>query len=220
MCGRYTVSSAEEVAEAFDVESYPSFGARYNVSPGQVVAVVGHKADGLRRGLALLRWGLVPSWANDPKSGPKPINARSETVLDKPTFRDSFKEKRCLIPSSGFYEWLKAGRVKRPHHIRLKGGGLFAFAGLWDVWKGDEEQVATCCILTTTANELVRPLHDRMPVILTPDQYDPWLRNDTPVDQLQAMLQPYPADQMEVVEVVPLVNKVANDSPELLTPAA
>ncbi len=219
MCGRYTVTSSEEVREFFGVYDGPVLTPRYNVAPSQVVAVVGLKPDG-RRGLALLRWGLVPRWASDPKSGPRPINARAETVLDKPTFRDAFRSRRCLLPADGFFEWQKSNGVKKPFHIRMKCGGLFAFAGLWDVWQSGDEKLATCCILTTEANELVRPLHDRMPVIAPKDEYGRWLDPQTPVAELRAMLRPYPAEMMETVPVGRAVNSVKNDGPECLSPAA
>jgi putative SOS response-associated peptidase YedK len=222
MCGRFTLSTpAEQVAATFAVADPPPLTPRYNVAPSQVIAVVGLKADGTRRGLALLRWGLVPSWATDPNAGPRPINARAETILSKPTFREPFRRRRCLIPADGFYEWRKSGTRKTPCHIRLKGGGLLAFAGLWDTWSGpDEARLATCCIITVAANELVRPIHDRMPVILPPDDYDRWLSPSTPEAELVGLLRPYPADEMVVVPVGPAVNSVTNDGPECLTPAA
>jgi len=222
MCGRFTLSKpVRTVAELFSLsEPPPELKPRYNVAPSQVVAVIGRKPDGQSRGLALLRWGLVPEWANDPKSAF--INARAETVHQLPTFRDAFRNRRCLIPADGFFEWMDTGKgkKKRPHHIRLKGDGLFAFAGLWSVWGEGKEKLRTCCLITTEANELVRPVHDRMPAILRPDDYDPWLDPGTPVDQLRGLLRPYAADEMELVEVGPAVGSPRNDGPECVAPAA
>lgn len=222
MCGRFTLStSSEDLAEHFDVPDPKPLAPRYNVAPAQLVAVVGLKPDGKTRGIALLKWGFVPYWANDPDSGPKPINARAETVSIRPPFDHSFREKRCLIPADGFYEWAKQGSRKVPHHFRLKRGGPFAFAGVWDAWRGENRPATlTCAIITVPANDLVRPLHDRMPAILMPDQYDKWLNPSTPVAELLSMLAPLPADLLEAVKVGPAVNKVTNDGPECLTPAA
>lgn len=221
MCGRFTRSGpVREVAKLFELaEPPPELAPRYNVAPSQVVAVVGLKPDG-RRGLAQLRWGLVPSWSQELNPKIKPINARAETLLEKPTFRECFLGKRCIIPADGFYEWAKDGKKRKPFHIRLKGGALFGFAGLWDVWTDGREKVGTCCIITVPSNELIRPLHDRMPAILRTDDHAAWLDNDTPVEQLQAMLRTYPADEMEMQEVSDTVNSPRVDSPECLTPAA
>ena len=137
-----------------------------NVAPTQLVAVIGTKAGG-GRGLAMFRWGFVPSWANEP--GPRPVNAKAETIAEKPSFRDSFRQRRCLIPADGFYEWRSTPQGKRPLHYQLKGGVPLAFAGIWDCWKGPGETQFTCAIVTTAANPLVQPVHNRMPVILPPD---------------------------------------------------
>jgi putative SOS response-associated peptidase YedK len=223
MCGRFTLDAPPEaLVEQFGIEQPPALTARYNIAPSQLVAVVGKKADGVRRGLALVRWGLVPDWSNDPKHGP--INARAETVAGLPTFADSFRQRRCIIPASGFYEWRAEGKKKLPHHIRLKGGGVMGFAGLWSVWRdGTDDQarpLVTCCVVTVPANELVRPLHDRMPAILGPEDHGRWLDNDTPLKELHALLKPYPAELMEVAEANPLVNSPKNEGPKLLDPAA
>ncbi|MBX9583444.1 MAG: SOS response-associated peptidase [Gemmataceae bacterium] len=222
MCGRYQfVADQKDVADHFGlVGDLPALQPRYNVAPTQVVVVVGLKPDGQQRGLALLRWGLIPRWAKEPGKHP-PINARAETLLEKPTFRDSFKQRRCLVPATGFYEWEKVGRRKAPHHFRLAGGGLMAFAGLWDVWAGpDGAKLATCCVVTVPANRLVEPLHDRMPAVLAREDFAAWLDPTTPVCDLQALLRPYPAEGMEALVVGPAVNNVRNDGPECLAPAA
>ena len=223
MCGRYTLSSTpEDLAIQFAIsDPVPPLTPRYNVAPSQLVAVVGLKPDGVKRGIARLQWGLVPYWTNDPKSGPRPINARAETLLSKPTFRESFLEKRCLIPVTGFYEWRTEKRKKLPHHFRRRDGGVLAFAGLWDCWRGEDgKSLVTCCIVTVEANDLIRPFHDRMPAILTPDDYTAWLAHGTPAKQLQTLLRSYPAEEMEVAEVNPVVNSPKHDGPECLLPAA
>ena len=218
MCDRFTLTTTDELlAEAFDVIDPPALRPRYNIAPSQLIAVVGLKPDGETRGIALLRWGLVPYWANDPNDGPKPINARAETVGYK--FAASFREKRCLIPADGFYEWLSDGKNKRPHRFTLKTGAPFGFAGLWDVWSSEKQKLVTCCMITTMANDLVKPLHDRMPVILPPEHYAEWLDPETPQKRLAALLQPYSADAMQVTEVGAAVNSPKNDGPECIEAA-
>lgn len=223
MCGRYTISTpTEDLAIHFAIPGpVPRLAPRYNVAPSQLVAVVGLKPDGVTRGLARLQWGLVPYWSNDGK-GYRPINARAETLLSKPTFRESFLEKRCLIPATGFYEWRAEGKKKFPHHFRLRGGGgVMAFAGLWDLWRAEDGKASvTCCIVTVDANDVVKPFHDRMPAILNPSDYTDWLAHETPVKELQSLLRTLPAEQMEVVPANPLVNSPKHDSPECLNPAA
>lgn len=169
MCGRFThTTPAEVVADRFGVADPPALPPRFNVAPSQVVAVVGLKPGGTRRGLAMLRWVLVPRWAATPKPGP--TNARAETVDRLPTFRDSFRERRCLLTMTGFYEWRLVNGRKVPHHFTLAGCGPMGVAGIWAVWHGsDGTNLTTCCLLTTTANEAVRPVHDRMPAVLPPD---------------------------------------------------
>jgi putative SOS response-associated peptidase YedK len=222
MCGRYTLSSTpEDVARTFDLYPKPDLLPRYNVAPAQLVAVVALKPDGMTRGLAELRWGFVPYWAQDPDSGPRPINARAETVAYKPPFDHSFREKRCLIPADGLFEWARVGTRKVAHHFRLKGGGPMACAGLWDVWREEgKPTLLTFAIITVAANELVRPFHDRMPAILAPEDYGTWLAHGTPERELLGALSPLPAEQLEVVQVGPAVNRVANDTPERIAPAA
>jgi putative SOS response-associated peptidase YedK len=222
MCGRFTLNTpADDLAAAFDLPERPAIQPRFNVAPSQLVAVVGLKPDGKTRGLAMLRWGFVPYWANDPNTGPRPINARAETVASRPPFEHSFREKRCLIPADGFYEWATVNRRKVAHHFRMKSGGPLAFAGVWDVWRGEgHAPVLSCAIITVPANGLVRPYHDRMPAILQPSQYDLWLNNATPEHVLLEALAPFPEEMLEAVQVGPAVNKVSNDGPECLAPAA
>ncbi|CAN1212554.1 Abasic site processing protein [Tumidithrix helvetica PCC 7403] len=221
MCGRFTqFHSAEAIAEAFevDVEDLPP---RYNIAPSQPIAAIVQRLDEPRK-LLWLRWGLIPSWAKDPAIGYKLINARSETAFEKPSFRYAFKHRRCLIPTDGFYEWQRLeGSKKQPFFIGLKDSSPFAFAGLWERWESKEgDIVETCTILTTEANDLVSPIHDRMPVILHPKDYDLWLDPKfTRSDRLQALLVPYPSEFMVSHPVGTKVNSPKNDSPECLQPS-
>jgi putative SOS response-associated peptidase YedK len=218
MCGRYSVTEPELIPETFGVEPGPVLAKRFNVAPSQTIAVIGLKPDGTTRGLALLRWGLVPSWSNTANPKVKPINVRAESVMF--TFGEQLRQKRCLIPASGFFEWATVGGKKGARHFTMRDGRLFAFAGLWDIWRGDGKPLLTCCLITTHANDLVSPVHDRMPVIVPRASYDEWLNRETPEARLVCLLRPYPADQMQVVEVGPAVNSPRNDGPECLAPVA
>jgi putative SOS response-associated peptidase YedK len=210
MCGRYSFASPPEtVADHFRLTELPAVTPRYNVAPGQAVAVVALKSDGERFGLAHLKWGLVPYWSEDPDRGIRPINARSDS-LGKPTFRRAFASQRCLLPATGFYEWRTVGKRKEPVHFSLTGGGLMAFAGLWEVWKDEKRKVITCCLITTEPNELVRDYHDRMPAVIPADLDRKWLDHDTPERELKAMLRPFPAGLMTARLADPRVN---NDLP-------
>ena len=220
MCGRFAQRSpARKVAKQFKVEEVPPLAERYNVAPAQTVLAVREASDG--REATLLKWGLVPRWAKDSGIGNKLINARSETVAEKPSFREAFARRRCLVPADGFFEWAKEGTKKVAHHFRLRGGGPMAFAGVWDVWKAEgQPTLTTCAIITVAANELVRPFHDRMPAVISPEKFGLWMGFDTPVNELLGALHPLPAKQLEVVRVGPAVNRVTNDSPECVAPAA
>jgi putative SOS response-associated peptidase YedK len=218
MCGRFTLTTpADQLASHFEAPDPPPLTPRYDVAPSQVIAVVGLKPDGARRGIALLKWGLVANWAQSATGGPRPINGRAESVMFK--FTTQLREQRCLIPATGFYEWATVGGQKRVRHFALKSGGPFAFAGLWDVWRGDGKPLLTGCLITTHANDLVRPIHDRMPVIVPPGSYGEWLDPGTTEARLVSLLKPYPADEMRVVEVGPAVNSPKNDGPECLDAA-
>lgn len=218
MCGRFTLTTAtDEIAAKFEVPDPPLLNARYNVAPSQVIAVVGLKPDGKRRGIAMLNWGLVPNWANDPKQGPRPVNLRAETVRHK--FPEQFRERRCLIPADGFYEWAVEGKKKLPRRFTLASGEPFAFAGLWDFWGSGKELIRTCCLITTTANELVAEVHDRMPVILAPEHYNVWLDPNTPVKEAEMLLKPFPAELMRVAAANPILNSPKHDGPECLEAA-
>lgn len=176
MCGRYTLRKpTKKIAEAFAVYDEFPLEPHFNIAPTQMVAAVRVDQQEHQRHLALLRWGLVPAWADDPTIGNRMINARSETVATKPSFRAAFRRRRCLILADGFYEWQKQGTKKQPYLIGLGDGDLFAFAGLWEEWEREGEVIKSCSILTTEANELMRPIHERMPVILFPADYDLWL---------------------------------------------
>jgi len=219
MCGRLILDADSlELTNHFDLDKPPSLAPRYNIAPSQLIAVVAPHPGSDKRGLALLKWGLIPEWSPDGKPGP--INARAETIASKPTFAESFRSRRCLIPSTGFYEWAKHGGKKMPQFIRAKGGGLLAFAGLWSFWRAEEgsKPLLTCCIITTKANELVSQFHDRMPAIIQPKDYSRWLDPETPAKDLKALLQPYPAELMEFWPVDPAVNRATVEGPQLLNP--
>ena len=220
MCGRYTLRTpVDSLVEAFDVVDYPSsLSPNYNVAPTQEVAAVVEEDE--KRKLELFQWGLIPSWAKDPGIGNKMINARAETVSEKPSFRIAFKRRRCLILADGFYEWQKTDDGKQPYHIKMQDGSPFAFAGLWETWR-DEEEIRSCTIITTNANDLMSEIHHRMPVILHPEDYGLWLDPDfDEKEPLTTLLKPYPAGAMEAYTVSRRVNKPSNNEPSVLEPAA
>ena len=222
MCGRYTLATpVNRLAEAFGFDaSAPDLPPNYNVAPTQTVAAV-LRNDGARR-LEMLRWGLVPSWADDPGIGSRMINARSETAPEKPSFRRAFRDRRCLIPADGFYEWRRENGGKQPYHFRMKDGHPFAFAGLWESWRGDGEDVLrTCALLTTEPNGVASPIHNRMPVILPPDAYDAWLDPEAERQELEALLVPYEGEEeMEAYPVSRFVNSPGNNDERCIEPAA
>lgn len=202
MCGRFTLTTdTGKLAEAFpDVVIPDSLAPRYNIAPTQSIAVVRNL---LPRKVEFLHWGLIPHWAKDPQIGHKMINARAESLSEKPSFRESFRKRRCLILADGFYEWKKTPSGKVPMYIRLKTGRPFAFAGLWDVWG----EIQSCTIITTTSNELVAEIHDRIPVILSPADYSEWIDpNEKLSDSLQGLLVPYPSEEMTAYRVSVKVN--------------
>ena len=217
MCGRYNLISNLTVLGArfqFDATQL-TLEAAYNVAPTQdVLTVVG----GESRRAGFMRWGLIPFWAKNRSIGSRMINARAETVADKPSFRDSFRRRRCLVLADGFYEWQRTGSRKRPMRVALRSGEPFAFAGIWSVWKDpDGNSIPTCAIITTSANELLRPIHHRMPVILPRNMEGVWLdRSIQDPSRLRSMLAPYADAAMEAYEVSTLVNSVANDGRELI----
>jgi putative SOS response-associated peptidase YedK len=223
MCGRFTLTvDPAELQDTFSNYTFPSrFAPRFNIAPSQPVLAIPN--DGTDTADFFI-WGLIPMWAKDPSIGNRLINARGETIAEKPSFRGSFKHKRCLILADGFYEW-KASPVKKtktPYFIHMKDRSPFAFAGLWDAWESpDGSSIRTCTIITTEPNELMATLHNRMPVILHPRDHAKWLdaSHQTP-ENLLTLIKPYPADAMSAHPVSTLVNNPSNDSPELVVPAS
>jgi putative SOS response-associated peptidase YedK len=222
MCGRFTLrATPEQLTEVFNLVRVPENRPRYNIAPTQSVAVV--RADSERkRELVMLRWGLIPSWAKDAGLASTLINARSETAAAKPAFRGAMRHRRCLIPADGFYEWqaIPGSKTKQPLWITLRDAALFAFAGLWEHWNDPANgPVETCTILTTSANALLKPIHDRMPVILHPQDYDRWLDpQNKDAATLADLLASYPAERMSITAVSTLVNSPRNEKPECLEP--
>ncbi len=218
MCGRYTLlTDPEKLMKRFFVSGIPfDLQPRYNIAPGQFIPAV--IDDGGKRRIGQLKWGLVPSWATDEKIGYKMINARAETLTEKPAFRNLFSRKRCIIPADGFYEWKQTEKGKQPMRIMMKNGELFAFAGLFDTWTNPAgEKIHSCTIITTKPNEVVADIHDRMPVILRQEDEGLWLdREKNDIDLLQSLLVPYDADQMRAYPVSSMVGNVKNDLPECI----
>ncbi|MBI5572919.1 MAG: SOS response-associated peptidase [Desulfomonile tiedjei] len=214
MCGRFTLFDAEAaLPKEFDADISFDLTPRYNVAPSQPIVALRVSPETGQREFVWLRWGLVPHWAQDSSIGNQMINARAETVADKPAFRDAFRHRRCLVPASGFFEWRKGERRKQPYYIRMKDGHLFAFAGLWELWKGpDGSPVESCTLITTGANDLVARLHDRMPVIVPPAAYELWLDTESQErGRLLSLLQPYPAGEMDAYPVGFAVNDPKTD---------
>ncbi len=218
MCGRFTQTRSwrelvelYRLADRLDPVHVP---ARYNIAPTQDVPVVRRRAHADVRELVLLRWGLIPSWAKDMGIGARMINARAETVPEKPAFRSAFRQRRCLVVADGFYEWQKQPRgPKQPYFITVAGDRPFAFSGLWERWNAPGGPVVeTCAIITAKANDLLRPIHDRMPVILTPEAFDLWLDTSLPLETARSLLQPFEGE-MTASPVTPRVNNVRNDDP-------
>lgn len=222
MCGRYTqTQSASAIAAAFDLDDVPTLPPRYNIAPTQLVGTVVQTQQHRDRQFRVLRWGLVPSWAKDPAIGSRMINARAETVAEKPSFRTALRYRRCLVIADGFYEWQRQGSKKQPYYFQLDDHRPFGFAGLWEHWESQTtgEILETCTILTTEANDVLRPGHDRMPVILQPEEYDRWLDPDLNKSaDLLPLLRPYPAEAMQSYPVSSLVNRATSDQPECIQP--
>jgi len=219
MCGRYSFVPTESIAARFDIQQAQlTLLPRYNVAPSQSMPVVVRKSPNR---LVEMQWGLIPSWSKEPRAQFSTINARAETITKSPVFRGPFKSRRCLVPASGFYEWRQTGQGKQPYCIRLKAGELFAFAGLYDVWRnGEGNELYSYTIITTTPNDLVAPIHNRMPVILQQEDEQVWLDNEADSARLLALLVAYPADKMEAYPVSRAVNSPANEGAELLQSVA
>ncbi len=218
MCGRYAITTAPEaMRQLFRYLQQPNFPARYNVAPTQPVPIV-RMVEG-RREFALVRWGLIPAWVKDPRAFSLIINARGESVLDKPAFKNAMKYRRCLVPADGFFEWKRGGERKQPYFVQRKGGGPLAFAGLWESWMGPNgEEQETAAIVTTTASRSIAHIHDRMPVILPPEAFDFWLDPKVDAQSAMAAIQPAPDAELEFFPVSSAVNRTANDSPMLVEP--
>lgn len=221
MCGRFTLRATPEALNRLfpSLLDHVTVVPQYNIAPSQNVLAVRLNADTGQPEAVRLRWGLVPFWADDPKVGYSLINARVESVRTKPAFREAFKKRHCLVLADGFYEWQKQEGGKQPYHLRLKDGGPFAFAGLWERWHKDDRTVESCTILTTDANLVARPVHDRMPVILDPSHHRDWLAAADGAKALE-YLKPFAAEQMAAVPVGTHVNNVRNNDAACLAAPA
>lgn len=220
MCARFTLAAPPDaLVELFDLDLLLDILPRYNVAPTQNVLSVRLSSEG-KREYVPLRWGLVPSWANDVAIGQKLLNARSETVGEKPAFRDAIRKRRCLIAADGFFEWKTADKKKLPYHIHRPDHRPFAFAGIWERWEApDGKPLETCSILTTAANDLLRPLHERMPVILPKQQHARWLDpNVKQAKELEDLFAPLPDDDLTMNAVTPKVNRPQFDDPSCIVP--
>ncbi len=225
MCGRFTLyASPHEIATLFDLPEEPILAPRYNVAPTQPVGLVRLSPQTQAREWALMHWGLIPSWSKDPSIGARMINARSETVAEKPSFRAAFKRRRCLVPVSGFYEWQKLAKGKQPHYITARTEGPLAIAGLWEYWEGaDGAALESCTLLTTAANELMSTLHDRMPVFIASEDFDEWLGDGKEesrryLDSLQHLLRPAPEPLLTTYPVSPYVSNARNEGESCIAP--
>jgi putative SOS response-associated peptidase YedK len=220
MCGRYMLTTpVDALRQLFLFTERPNLAPRYNIAPTQDVPIVRRTRDGTGRELIMVRWGLIPYWAEDPKIGNRLINARGESVARTAAFREAYQRRRCLVPADGFFEWQKVGRDRQPLLVRRQDLAPFAFAGLWERWPQPGGGVLrSCTIITCPANELVAPVHDRMPVILAPDDHERWL--DPSRADGRDLLKPYPAPELEAYPVSPRVNSPQNDDPECIAPLA
>ncbi len=218
MCGRFTLrSSPNVIAEVFGLAEPPHLSPHFNIAPSQPVAAV--RQQDHQRVFVLLRWGLIPSWADDPSIGSRLANARSETAATKPSFRRAFRSRRCLIVADGFYEWQKTDAKKQPCYIRLKNDRPFGLAGLWERWHKQEEPIESCTILTTDANELMKPIHERMPVIIPPDQFDLWLDPSVKDEKaLSGLLKPFDSTEMMAYPISTRVNNPKIDVAACIEP--
>lgn len=223
MCGRFTLTvdpaDLQEIVPGLVITD--RYSPRYNIAPTQPVAVI---VNDPQPKLYYFIWGLIPSWSKDPQIGSQLINARAETLTEKPAYRNAFRQRRCLIPADGFYEWrtIPGERIKTPYYVHMKDGQPFAFAGLWEIWRKLEgSEVRSCTIVTTEPNDLIRPIHNRMPVILSPEHYATWLNPQyANLENLRSLLIPYPHDTLEAYPVSRLVNSPENDKPECIRPVS
>ncbi len=221
MCGRFTLTiDPSHLQEAFPWAVIPDdLSPRYNIAPSQMVAVIPNTGE---KKVSMYKWGLIPSWSKDPAIGDRMINARAESLAEKPSFRNAFRRRRCLILADGFYEWKQTPgmKSKQPMYIRLKENRPFAFAGLWELWNSpDGSEIRSCTIITTQPNALLEPIHNRMPVILPPDAYQQWISpEDRQPAQLNELLVPYPAEQVIAFPISKMVNSPEYDAPEVIKP--
>lgn len=223
MCGRFTlIAPGEAIAELFQLTEIPTLVPRYNIAPTQPVAAVRLSPSSGARELSYFHWGLIPRWAKDTKIGSRMINARSETAAEKPSFRSAFKYRRCLVPADGFYEWQKINGGKQPVRIQMKTGLPFAIAGLWEHWiSSDGSEIESCTLLTTEPNDLLSPVHNRMPVLLDPADFDLWLDTKSyQGDDVQQLLRPFSGEEMAFYPVSTHVNNPRNEDPLCVQPLA
>jgi putative SOS response-associated peptidase YedK len=217
MCGRFVSRTGAAIERYFNVRPHQfELHDRYNVAPSADVPVI-RVIDG-ERVMSLMHWGLIPFWAQDTKIGYRTINARAETVTTKPAFRAAYKARRCLIPASGFYEWKRDVEPKQPYFIHRRDNNPMAFAGLWETWQGADKTIESCTIVTTEANEMMAKLHNRMPVILDPEDFDWWMTGAA--HEVGQLLVPYPSEKLEAYPISRIVNNPRNEGPDLLRPAA
>lgn len=217
MCGRFVLKAPpSELVTRFGLDECADFGSRYNIPPGTDIPVIRQSPEG-KRVLHLLRWGLVPHWAKDPSIGAKLNNARGESVVEKPSFRDAFKRRRCLVPANGFYEWKAEGKIKQPYYISPKDEQPMAMGGLWESWKTPDGSILrTVCIVTVGPNAVMEPIHDRMPVIVPPERWQDWLA--APVEEIQSQVVPCQAEVLQAWPVSRRVSKTAEDDAGLIEP--
>ncbi len=223
MCTRYVLlkEHLREILARLGLEAEPDFVSRYNIAPGSLIPAVRRSQRGPKHEAVSLRWGLVPSWAKADEGATQLVNARAETLTSKPSFSDALRLRRCLIPASGFYEWEHQGRARKPWLFRRRDDRPFGFAGLWESWRApDGTALETCAMITSEPNELMRPIHHRMPVMLSPEQFLPWLDPSlTDPDELTPLLRPLPAEHMHALAVRRFVSNVRHEGPECIVPA-
>lgn len=228
MCGRFNqTASAQKLKTSFAIKAFncdeAAITPRYNIAPSQDILVVRADLPRHERSASLMHWGLIPHWASDRHIAFRTINARAETIADKPSYRDAFKNRRCLIPATGFYEWQQLGRGKQPYHVRMRDAEPFAMAGVWEHWQDEQggDEIESCSIVVTTANSLMATIHERMPVILPRGAWNTWLNPDFfERKTLLSLLKPYPGDEMDLYPIDKAVNNPENDYSTLLTPAS
>jgi putative SOS response-associated peptidase YedK len=223
MCGRYLLkSTVEDLRRLFDFVEWPNLAARYNIAPTQEAPVVRQRrAPAGERTIHNLRWGLIPAWADDPKAGPPLLNARAETLLEKPAFRGAFRRRRCLVPADGYYQWREGDATKQPYLVARRDGASFALAGIWERWGPRHDPAAATdsfTIITTDANDFLRPFHHRMPVVLGPESFARWLDPDSDAEGVTDLLVPAPNELLAALPLGRAVNAARADGPELLTP--